>query len=192
MKSLSLKSTSVLAIALIASGVVATATPVSATQQLPIGTEGKVNFTAGNLTLDQVPSFDFGTQAITTTSERYDATNEGFVKVTDLRGTDAGWCLTVIASELIADGKTLKDAEMTLGSGQVTNSNQENVHMAEARLVPNIASKVLFAPIGEGNGESLAHYDKTDVTLFVPGYATKTSTAEYKATLTWTLADAPY
>lgn len=189
MKLLSLKSTGTLAFALIASGVMAT-TPVAATQQSPTETEGKVAFIAGELTLDQVPNFDFGSQAITTTDQTYTATTSGKAKITDLRGSSAGWELTVKASELQANSKTLKNAQMSLENGSVTNTNGEIVTTTNVTLTPNTAVKVLSAATNNGNGESSVEWEKTNAKLFVPGTSTKTA-AEYKATLTWTLADAP-
>ena len=99
MKSLNLKSTSALALALITGGVVATATPVSADQ-----TTGTVEFTAGNLefgdgTGQTVPSFDFGLNAITTQDKTYNTTAEGTLAVTDLRGGNAGWKASVIQKD---------------------------------------------------------------------------------------------
>lgn len=53
-----------------------------------------MTFTAGDLTLDKVPSFDFGTQQITTQDQDYDAQVQSKVQVTDLRGSSSGWTLT--------------------------------------------------------------------------------------------------
>ena len=191
MKSLNLKSTSALALALIAGGVVATATPVAAAvQSSPSSTTGKVEFTAGDLTLNQVPNFDFGTQNILSTDQTYTATADGETKITDLRGDGNGWELTVKATELTAGGKTLKNAQMSLENGTTANTNSETVTATDAVLVPNTAAKVFSAAANNGNGESTLTWDKANAKLFVPGTSTK-SAAEYTATLTWTLADAP-
>ena len=193
MKSLTFKSMSAFALALVAGGALATTatTPVSAAvQSSPSNTTGKVTFTAGDLTLNQVPDFDFGTQNILPTDQTYTATANGVTKITDLRGDGKGWELTVTATELTANGKTLENAQISLENGVATNANGETVTATNAVLVPNTAAKVFSAATNNGNGESTLTWDKANAKLFVPGASTK-SAAQYTATLTWTLADAP-
>ena len=193
MKLLSFKSTSALALALIAGGVVATATPVSADQ-----TTGTVEFTAGNLefgdgTGHTVPSFDFGMNAITTQDMTYNATAEGTLAVTDLRGSNAGWKASVTQKDQLkanAGADELTGAVLTLKAGTVTNTNSELPTNNDVTLVPGVASEVLKAETGKGNGISKLTWDTDKAKLFVPGSTTKKA-AQYTATLEWTLSDSP-
>lgn len=192
MKSLSLKSTSALALALIAGGVVATAIPVSADQ-----TTGTVEFTAGNLefgdgTGQTVPSFDFGIKAITTQDETYNTTAEGILAVTDLRGSNAGWKVSVTQKDQLktTNNDELTGAQLTLDAGAVTNTNNELPTNNDVTLAPGVASEVLKAEAGKGNGISKLTWGTDKAKLFVPGSTTKKA-AQYTATLEWTLSDSP-
>lgn len=192
MKSLNLKSTSVLAIALIASGVVATATPVSAEQ-----TTGTVEFTAGNLefgdgTGQKVPSFDFGQQDITAKDKTYDAVTAGTLKVSDLRGTGEGWYVTVTQSTQLktTNNDELTGAQLTLDAGTTFNSSSEIVTATPATLTVGNASKVFDAQVNNGNGFSTLTYAPNQAHLEVPGRTAKKSEA-YTAELVWTLTDSP-
>ena len=193
MKSLNLKSTSALALALIAGGVVATATPVSADQ-----TTGTVQFTAGTLefgdgTGQKVPSFDFGLKAITTQDETYNTTAAGILAVTDLRGSSAGWKVSVTQKDQLkanTGADELTGAQLTLDAGAVTNTNNELPTNNDVTLVPGVASEVLKAEAGKGNGISKLTWDTDKAKLSVPGSTTKKA-AQYTATLEWTLSDSP-
>ena len=192
MKLLSFKSTSALALALIAGGVVATATPVSADQ-----TTGTVEFTAGNLefgdgTGQTVPSFDFGINAITTQDVTYNATAEGTLAVTDLRGSNAGWKVSVTQKDQLktTNNDELTGAQLTLDAGAVTNTNNELPTNNDVTLAPGVASEVLKAEAGKGNGISKLTWGTDKAKLFVPGSTTKKAT-QYTATLEWTLSDSP-
>ena len=193
MKSLNLKSTSALALTLIAGGVVATATPVSADQ-----TTGTVQFTAGTLefgdgTGQKVPSFDFGLKAITTQDETYNTTAAGILAVTDLRGSSAGWKVSVTQKDQLkanTGADELTGAQLTLDAGAVTNTNNELPTNNDVTLVPGVASEVLKAEAGKGNGISKLTWDTDKAKLSVPGSTTKKA-AQYTATLEWTLSDSP-
>ena len=193
MKSLNLKSTSALALALIAGGVVATATPVSADQ-----TTGTVQFTAGTLefgdgTGQKVPSFDFGLKAITTQDETYNTTAAGILAVTDLRGSSAGWKVSVTQKDQLkanTGADELTGAQLTLDAGAVTNTNNELPTNNDVTLVPGVASEVLKAEAGKGNGISKLTWGTDKAKLFVPGSTTKKA-AQYTANLEWTLLDSP-
>ena len=193
MKSLNLKSTSALALTLIAGGVVATATPVSADQ-----TTGTVQFTAGTLefgdgTGQKVPSFDFGLKAITTQDETYNTTAAGILAVTDLRGSSAGWKVSVTQKDQLkanTGADELTGAQLTLDAGAVTNTNNELPTNNDVTLVPGVASEVLKAEAGKGNGISKLTWDTDKAKLSVPGSTTKKA-AQYTATLEWTLSNSP-
>ena len=163
---------------------------ISADAVAPQNSTGKVTFTAGDLTLDKVPSFDFGTQQITTQDQDYDAQAQSEVQVTVLRGSSAGWTLTVTAGKLKAGVKELTGAQVSLASGVVANSSNETVTASDTTLTPEQSVKVMNAAAGNGNGVTTGTWQTTGVKLHVPGASAK-SAEQYTADLTWTLTDAP-
>ncbi|MBO1103943.1 WxL domain-containing protein [Enterococcus faecalis] len=186
----SMKLTSALTVAMIAGGIGFSS--ISADAVAPQQTTGKVTFTPGELTLDKVPSFDFGTQQITTQTKDYDAQEQSKVQVTDLRGSSAGWTLTVTAGKLKTTSmKELVGTQIVLQTGQASNNNGEAVIIPDTiYLNPEQSEKVMNATAGNGNGVSTGTWQSSDVKLFVPGTTTK-SAEQYTADLTWTLTDAP-
>ncbi len=154
--------------------------------------QGQITFAPGALTLDQVPSFDFGTQNISVQNQTYGATQNSIVRITDLRGTAAGWNLTVKATELqTSSGKKLDGAQITLNNGSAINTSNTPPTVIDGVLTPNSAVQVLSAPAGVGDGATAASWIQgTGVTLDVPGSSSKTA-EQYTAELTWTLTDAP-
>ena len=200
MKSLCFKSTSVLALALIAGGVLVTtaATSVSAAEQKD--STGQVEFAKGDIhfgedgvTGEGVPSFDFGQQKITTENQTYTAKEDGVLKVTDLRGTGAGWKVTVTQQAQLTtdDNDELTGAQLSLLNATVKNTNNEVPTAAtDVTLTPEVASTVLTADVDKGNGLSTLTWSKDNSKLSVPGQTTKKA-KQYTATLEWTLADTP-
>ena len=203
MRLLSFKSTSALALALIAGGVVATATPVSADQTKT--TTATVEFTAGTIDIvdpdhpndpmhPAVPSFDFGTQDITTDNKTYNAVTAGTLTVSDLRGTGAGWNVTVTQQAQLktAANDELTGAVLKLTNATTSNSYNETVNFTAADLTPGTASRVFDAPVNNGNGTSRLKFAdaSSDAQLEVPGSTVKKAAA-YTAILEWTLTDSP-
>lgn len=185
----SIKLASALTVAVVA-GTVGLSSISANAATAPQTSTGKVTFTAGDLTLDQVPSFDFGTQQIKVQDQDYNAQAQSEVKVTDLRGSSAGWTVTVTAGKLKAGAKELKGAQVSLANGVTTNTNNETITAPNATLTPDQSVKVMNAAAGNGNGETTGTWQNTDVQLHVPGASTK-SAEQYTADLTWTLTDAP-
>lgn len=200
MESLTLKSMSALALALVAGGVMTTTT-VSA-EQLSKTSEGKVEFQKGEISIVDpddpsaaaVPSFNFGQQDITAKDKIYDAVTAGTLKVSDLRGTGEGWKVTVTQQAQLATttGAELTGAVLKLNNATTSNSSNETVTFHAGDLTPGTASLVFDAQVNNGNGTStLAFADgTTDVQLEVPGSTAKKSEA-YTAELVWTLTDSP-
>ncbi|MBO1103944.1 WxL domain-containing protein [Enterococcus faecalis] len=185
----SVKLTNVLTVAVVVGGIGFSSTSVYAVD--PQVTTGKVTFTPGDLTLDKVPNFDFGQQPISTQDKLYGTTTKSEVQITDLRGTSTGWGLTVKSTKLAASGKELKGAQISFKGGKASNSNTEAINVVdESTLIPETATKIVFAEAGSGNGISKIAWDESGVRLFVPGSSTK-SAEQYTADLTWTLTDAP-
>jgi hypothetical protein len=183
-------------------------TPVDPTNPITPGT-------AGPLSIDFASSFYFGTQVISSQDKTYyamaqivtladsvtTATRPNYVQVTDNRGTEAGWTLTVKQNGYFI---STADATHDLAGATIT-INNINVNTASASAVPStVASSILLntsnktvmaATDGEGAGTYIAKYGNTStaassVVLNVPGSITKYAET-YKTTLTWTLTDTP-
>ncbi|EOB3445462.1 WxL domain-containing protein [Enterococcus faecalis] len=186
----SMKLTSALTVAMIAGGIGFSSISANAVENQT--STGKVTFTAGALTLDAVPTLDFGDQAITTADQVYNAKSESVATVTDLRGSSAGWNLTVKQETQLktAQSEELQGAQLKLASGTLETESNDTATVSNGTLVPTVALKVLDASAGQGNGTFSAKWATTGATLDVPGSTTKLAKA-YTADLTWTLTDAP-
>ena len=168
------------------------AQPISAAN--PEETIATVSFDAGELELSQVPAFDFGTQAISATTQAYAATNETSpVMVSDLRGTQEGWSLNVSLSPFtLSDNttETLQGAFITIEAASVSGAN------GTTGTAPTLAgtlqidadsteTSILTAAAGAGSGVWKVDWVNTDAKLSVlPGTARAGANT---ATLTWTL-----
>ncbi|WP_285141892.1 WxL domain-containing protein [Lactococcus petauri] len=168
--------------------------------------------TAGPLSIDYVSNLRFGEQKTTGTDMIYHAQldeiidSEGetisrpnFVQVTDKRGSNAGWHLTVTqdgqfksgANELAGAVLTLDNATLSTPNGGIEPTASQAI-----ALTPGSASDVLDAKEDQGTGTWLNRFGadeeegKSSVTLSVPG-KTKKVQGEYKTSLTWTLTDTP-
>ncbi|POD88781.1 hypothetical protein S101258_00495 [Lactiplantibacillus plantarum subsp. plantarum] len=123
------------------------------------------------------------------------------VEVSDLRGTNAGWSLTVAQGQQFntatdASGSALTNAALTVASTKV--SSDSTVNTGNATLTPGTttsgtttngaAGTVASASDGDGNGISTFTFGSS--TLAVPGATTKLAKA-YTTTLTWNLGDTP-
>ncbi|MCO7181202.1 WxL domain-containing protein [Lactococcus formosensis] len=170
------------------------------------------NPTAGPLSIDYVSNLRFGEQKTTGTDMTYYAQldeiidSEGenikrpnFVQVTDKRGSNAGWHLTVTqdgqfksgANELAGAVLTLDNATLSTPNGGIEPTASQAI-----ALTPGSASDVLDAKEEQGTGTWLNRFGadeeeaQSSVTLSVPG-KTKKVQGEYKTSLTWTLTDTP-
>lgn len=178
---------SVLTVAVVTGGIGLSSISADAEEKL---SDGRVTFLPGALTLDKVPSFDFGLQQITTQDQLYNAVTKSEVQVTDLRGSSLGWTLTLTAGKLKAGMKELAGAQLSLKQGKVVNSWNEIVTILKADLIPTQSVKIMNAEAGRGSGVTTGTWETTDVRLDVPGNIAK-SAEQYVAELTWTLTDAP-
>lgn len=173
---------------------------------------GHENPGAGPLSIDYVSNINFGEQKTTGTDATYyanlDKINESdgtasevpnFVQVTDKRGSNAGWHLSVTEDTQFKNGNdTLDGALITMKNGTLSTPNDGEAPAAstEIKLVPGTASDVVDAATDKVTGTWLDRFgnDATDgkqsISMFVPG-KTKKVQGEYKTTLTWTLTDSP-
>lgn len=184
--------------------------------------------TQGPLSIDYASTFDFGLNKISNKDQTYYARaqhyNDGhsdtpdYVQVTDNRGTNSGWKLTVKESgQLTATtdtlNKVLTGAQITLAHPNVT-SNASGVTAPTAAedisLNPDGSESVVMTAAEKsgagtwedywGKVESVQEENEQgtkqdvnitkDVALSVPG-STPKDAVKYQTTLTWTLTDVP-
>lgn len=154
---------------------------------------GSVEFTPGTLTVDAVPSFDFGSQNITTKNQTYQSKTDNIATVTDLRGSSVGWNLTVKQDTQLktAQNEELKGAQLSLSKGILQTNSDDTATVSNGILIPGgVSIKVLEATTGQGNGTFSANWAPEGATLEVSGTSVKLA-KHYTANLTWTLTDAP-
>ena len=181
-----------------------------------VGPDGETN--TGPLTIAFAPTLNFGQQAISNHDARYYMIPEtfkevdgeeylpvaAFAQVQDTRGTNAGWILSVTASEFTSDtqNNVLKGAEISfLNSWLDYPGDEENaptISSTTIKLSPGEPTTILEAGNGQGAGassivwgtqEAIDNHEEglnTDVELFVPGTTAQDATT-YTATLTWEL-----
>lgn len=193
----------------------------------PTDPDGPNPGTQGPLSIDYASSLDFGKNRISNKDQVYfaraqkyqngHADSPNFVQISDNRGTNGGWTLTVKQEEqLKATTETLNDvltgAQIKL-SNPTVNSNAQNVAEPVANdaieLVPGTGSVVTTAAQGAGAGtwatywgevESIEERDENgetqnvnvtkDVQLSVPG-STPKDAVKYQTKLVWSLTDVP-
>ncbi|MGE7948832.1 WxL domain-containing protein [Lysinibacillus sp. NPDC093688] len=188
--------------------------------------------TGGPLSLDFASSLNFGTNnKITTKDVTYYANAQkivdkadnskskyvpNYVQISDNRGTNAGWKLTVKQEGQFSNddagtlNKTLKGAVIKFSdpkiSGQTGTEEAKPTAAKDIVLVPGDASDVMSAEKGKGAGlwvnlwgektEEMTDDDGKKVqknkaiTLFVPG-STQKDAVRYSTKLTWNLSDVP-
>ncbi|PLS35078.1 WxL domain-containing protein [Carnobacterium maltaromaticum] len=183
--------------------------------------------TDGPLSIDFASSIDFGKNKITNKDETYFANpqylwNEdmsdfdpatarpNYVQITDKRGNNGGWSLSVKQEGQFKNDKTLNKeltgSQITFTEG-VSASNIENViapKTFDMALTPNTATKVMTAVKGAGAGTWVDRFGTLEdvevegktvkknkaITLDVPGTTAKDA-VRYDTKLTWTLTDVP-
>lgn len=180
----------------------------------PENPEGKPNVgTTGPLSIDFASSLNFGDDnKISTKDEIYYAAAQelkdgqkkpNYVQVTDNRGTEAGWKLSVKQNGQFVDskGNELTGAKITFNKGNV-NTVSKSAKPSTVKESFDLTADgtgavqdVVEAHVNEGAGTYVYKFgdDATkaeSITLEVPGATTKYAD-EYKTTLTWTLSDVP-
>ena len=168
--------------------------------------------TDGPLSIDHVSNLHFGEQLISAKPQTYYAALEqmkkgeetievpNYVQVTDKRGSNEGWYLSVQQDKQFATGEDIEldGAVLTLSNTQVKttsdNKSQAPTAVSEIILVPGGSGlPVLSAKKDEGMGLWVGSFGneatgKNSVSLKVPGESAKQA-AKYSTTLTWTLSN---
>ncbi|EUJ27203.1 cell surface protein [Listeria floridensis FSL S10-1187] len=172
--------------------------------------------TAGPLSIDYVSTLHFGTQKISGNNEVYYAeldkleeipsgtivNKPNYIQITDNRGSNAGWKLTVVqdaqfkngASELT--GAILKLENPTMKSSKKTAGNTPTASAITLTPDGTTSSDAIVAQDQQGMGTWFDTFGAdetagaTSISLTVPGDTAKVA-GKYVTTLTWTLADTP-
>ncbi|MCD5003502.1 WxL domain-containing protein [Enterococcus saccharolyticus] len=193
----------------------------------PTDSDGPNPGTQGPLSIDYASSLDFGKNRISNKDQVYFARAQSyqgdqedtpnFVQVSDNRGTNSGWTLSVTQeAQLTSTTPTLNNvltgAKMTLSNSAIS-SNVQHITAPEAKnsieLVPGLASIVTFAKADTGAGTWATywgHVEKVEevdengdtrqvnvtkaIQLAVPG-STPKDAVKYQTKLVWTLTDIP-
>lgn len=190
----------------------------------PTNPEGPNPGTGGPLGIDYVSSLDFGINEISSKDRTYYANAQelrtgetskfvpNYVQISDNRGTNAGWKLTVKQegqfSNATVQNKKLTGAQIKFVSPTVTGKTEVTAPTAakEITLDPNGAeSLVMSAKATEGAGlwvnlwgqvEEMTNDDGEKVqknkaiSLAIPGKTPKDA-VKYSTKLTWNLSDVP-
>ncbi|MGN4448252.1 WxL domain-containing protein [Bacillus cereus group sp. MYBK79-1] len=171
--------------------------------------------TNGPLSIDYVSNFNFAMKKASGNNETYYAELDkvkkkadgsvidvpNYVQVTDNRGTNAGWHLTVKQNGQFktADDKALDGAALTLKNSTLKSAAGSDAPTAAQSITLNPngdASDLIDAKVDQGMGTWVNAFGKDaveakkSVELSVPG-KTKKEQAEYTTSLTWELTDAP-
>ncbi|GEM_PF-870089 len=161
-------------------------------------TDVSVTFTAGELTLSNVPSLNFGSHNISNQEENYSAELMGDnIRVSDLRGSGNGWKLMVSLSSFQLEGgtlPTLKAASIQVANQVVSAANGtlgKEPAAVSPLVIPSDSTETLVweAKIDEGMGVWELIWEAADVKLNVkPGTG---QVGKSVATMDWNLQTAP-
>ncbi|GEK33434.1 WxL domain-containing protein [Kurthia sibirica] len=179
--------------------------------------------TAGPLSIDFASNLDFGEQSISTVTETYHAKptkvkdSEGetsdrpnYVQVTDKRGGQKGWTLSVKQSGQFAtkdnadveDGIELSGAQITLNNGAAVKAETSEATaptIVKSEIILDAenasASTVMGAKVGEGGGTWINRFGDINnmadsISLKVPGGSLKEA-ATYNTELVWSIDSTP-
>lgn len=167
---------------------------------------------SGPLSIDYISNLRFGKQKSTGFDKVYYATLDrmvdhnakdiyrpNFVQVTDKRGTNTGWHLTVLQNTQFKNGANeLDGAELRFEHATLSTSGNGSQPVANQKIIltPGKSSAVLEAKSNQGMGTWVNRFGvdekegEMSVSLFVPAKAKKCQ-GEYQTSLTWTLSDSP-
>ncbi|MGX7265319.1 WxL domain-containing protein [Enterococcus crotali] len=173
--------------------------------------------TGGPLSLDYVSNFHFGTKVIQTVNATYYAQLDqvqnslstlisvpNYAQVTDKRGLNLGWKLTVKQNGQFQTSDStpavLTNAQMSLVAA--TPNSTELLALAPVTVPVTLdptgasSSPVATAALSTGMGTWTLAFGSgagaaQGVKLTVPNTTTKVTNDQYKTTLTWTLNDSP-
>ncbi|MHC5269720.1 WxL domain-containing protein [Enterococcus sp. LJL98] len=174
--------------------------------------------TGGPLSIDFASHLHFGEQEISTSTKTYyanlqeftysddptNATQHGpnFVQVTDNRGDESGWTLSVSQPEQFKteSGKELTGAKIIFKNqniGTVSESGRPTAHLEDGVFALTTGEKpIMSAKAGAGAGTYSLYWGQdateaeTSIELEVPGKTTKYKDT-YKTTINWVMSNTP-
>lgn len=118
--------------------------------------------------------------------------NQTSIQVSDSRGTNSGWKLSVLGNQLSA-GDSVKSIgiQLILPEGKVSTpqGKSNGVTPSSSDTALTSATSVLNATTNNGGGITVYNLTTTDIKLRVPGNSVQAGT--YSTVLNWNLADAP-
>ncbi|MCS6157607.1 WxL domain-containing protein [Lactiplantibacillus plantarum] len=172
------------------------ATTVVANADTTGSSTGDVTFTGGTLSMSvDATNLAFGSNTISSSDATLATSSTPTVTVSDLRGTSAGWNLTVAQGQqfntaLNGTGSALINAALTVAGTESDSAvtNGSTTLTPGTTSAAGAAGTVASAKNGTGNGASTVTF--SDSKLAVPGKTTKLATG-YTTTLTWNLNDTP-
>ena len=129
------------------------------------------------LTLDSVPSFNWGSKDTTAVQTQQSISGTGNLQVTDGRGGSSGYTVTALASSMTSSGNTLPVTAMTIS----TTAASPLTGVTGANI---LSSNTVLTGGADANG-TLATTDSTG--YITVGNAAKTGT--YSGTITYTIND---
>ena len=180
----------------------------------PTDPAGPPTGTGGSLSLDFASSMQFGNQAISTKNETYyalpqeytdfDGTKKkgpNYVQVTDVRGTGAGWQLSVKQNGQFqtSEAQKLVGAELRFkNGGMISNLSSTYAPGGNETIVMPLDTEinVVNASSEQGIGTWLYRFGSDEasggssVQLTVPGSSVKYA-KKYQTSLTWSLKNVP-
>lgn len=154
-----------------------------------------VTFLPGELLLEEMSSFGFGSHIINAANQKYPVLeSKVYLNVLDLRGTGLGWKITAKGGTFNAPANSLPGTVIELSGGVAVPASAGN---PSPNVTQNItldmdgsaSSPIAAAQAGTGLGIWSIEWNGSNVKLSVPeGIGT---VGTHTATITWTLAIAP-
>lgn len=154
----------------------------------------------GPLTIDHVPSIEFGEQEIKEKEAIYNAkTEHPYVQVSDRRATGAGWNLKVSIDEFKNEDQkqTLKGAELSLKNGNIKTASGNVSEKPQGNNVTlnKDLQVIMQAQTDQGMGTWLDVFsgkkdDNPNVQIKVPAGSARAKQG-YSSIIHWELSDAP-
>lgn len=165
--------------------------------------------TAGNLTLDRVPDMNFGEtnvedlvngttlnykdSSVTQLDNAKDGQLQNQMKVTDYRGSNAGWTLSANAGAFTNDSDSsvmnVTSLSFTADGATIGTSSDANSALS-TNSFSGSDTQVWGATAGNGAGVNTADVKANGATL-VTAATPRATAGTYRAPITWTLSAAP-
>lgn len=153
-----------------------------------------IDTSKAKLTLDEVPSFNFGDESGVDPAKIYakqtvDGTGSGKVQITDTRLNTVGWDLTVSNTTALKNGSSSIEGDLTFTPNSFSFTTEENAtgwtfSGTPTLNLPSTSSAAIASSIGKDKGTGSATVKSANLKF------TKNNTlaqGTYKSNLTWNL-----